>query len=29
MSNGAIGTLRKPLAILQLLQTFETLAKAA
>jgi DNA-binding NtrC family response regulator len=29
MANGAIGTLRKPLAIQQLLQTIETLAKAA
>src|SRR6478735_4376149 len=29
MNNGAIGTLRKPLAIPQLLQTFEALAKAA
>jgi CheY-like chemotaxis protein len=29
MANGAIGTLRKPLAIPQLLQTFESLAKAA
>jgi CheY-like chemotaxis protein len=29
MNNGAIGTLRKPLVIPQLLQTFEGLAKAA
>jgi len=29
MNNSAIGTLRKPLAIPQLLQTFEALAKAA
>ena len=29
MANGAIGTLRKPLAIPQLLQTIETLSKAA
>jgi len=29
MANGAIGTLRKPLAIPQLLQTIESLAKAA
>jgi DNA-binding NarL/FixJ family response regulator len=29
MANGAIGTLRKPLAIQQLLQTFDMLAKAA
>jgi two-component system response regulator HydG len=29
MANGAIGTLRKPLAIPQLLQTFESLSKAA
>ena len=29
VANGAIGTLRKPLAIPQLLQTFESLAKAA
>jgi len=29
MANGAISTLRKPLAIQQLLQTFESLAKAA
>ena len=29
MANGAIGTLRKPLAIAQLLQTIETLSKVA